>query len=80
MSQEVRKLEKCEFEGIVVAKKSIYKSRYYELCNSAWMSYDMKNVKVSGCDYVDCYQVFFRMGGSRLVPVELCEVIECQEK
>jgi len=75
MSQEVRKVEKCDFEGIVVAKKFVYKSRYYELCSRHWEDEDYENIRVSGCDYVDCYQVFFRMGGSRLVPIELCEVI-----
>lgn len=72
--QPVKEVVKKEFEGIVVAKKCVNLYRCYEICDSGYQTYDGASICVSGCDYIDCYQVFFRMGGSRLVPIEMCEV------
>lgn len=73
--EQLHKELKCiDFEGVVVAKKSIATKRSYEIVENEYAFKIESGIKVTHCNYIDCYQVFFRMGGSRLVPVEMCEV------
>lgn len=74
IEQDLYKLIEKEFEGIVVSRKNIYISRTYEECY-VWCKGD---VSVFTHDRKECYQVFFRMGGSRLVPINMCEVIDSE--
>jgi hypothetical protein len=69
-----------EFKGIVVAKKNISTKNYYEFAQFPIydseslgfidMETDYMQVRVSKDEYVECYQVFYGMGKSRLVPIE----------
>jgi len=74
--QYIKIIKMRNFEGIIVANKRVTTTRWYETVDESYgySREDKPGIKVTHCDYVDCYQVFFRMGGSRLVPIELCEV------
>ena len=77
VSQDIKTIVFKEFEGVVVAKKSIALARWYEVVDESYGYGDVNvksGIKVTHHRYTDCYQVFFRMGGSRLVPIEMCEV------
>jgi len=64
-----------EFQGMVVSKKRIPTIRWFEIIDHECNHEIKSSILKENANYIDCYQVFFRMGGSRLVPVELCEVI-----
>lgn len=73
ITQTTKKYIDYEFEGIVVAKKDVATQRYFELGENEWTGEPYMIIHQEAV--VKCYQVFFRMGGSRLVPINKCEVI-----
>jgi len=80
VSQDIKQVIQCDFSGVVVAKKLVATSRWYSVVDHEYRSYSSapgidSGIEVAHCNYIDCYQVFFRMGGSRLVPIDMCEVI-----
>ena len=74
-----------DFKGIIVAKKNISTSNYYEYPSRGTyhpvslgyipLDDDLTELSVGKDDYIICYQVFYAMSKSRLVPVGECEVI-----
>jgi len=73
ITQITKEYIECEFEGIVVAIKDVSTERYFELGENEWTGKPYMRIHQEGG--VKCYQVFFRMGGSRLVPIDKCEVV-----
>lgn len=71
-SQIIKEIIKCDFEGVVVAKKEVAMERYFSIDTHPYTDEDF--MRILNDKIIDCYQVFFRMGGSRLVPVDMCEV------
>ena len=74
-----------KFEGIIVAKKNVSTSNYYEYPSRGTydpislgyipLDDDLTELQVTKDDYVKCYQVFYAMGKSRLVPTSECEAL-----
>lgn len=72
-SQITKEVIKCKFEGIIVARKEVAMERYFVICDNPYTGTEF--MRILDDKIISCYQVFFRMGGSRLVPIEMCEEI-----
>lgn len=79
LCQTTKDIIPCKFEGIIVARKRVPTKRWFSIIEQEYGHKIETQIFKEESNYVDCYQVFFRIGGSRLVPVKMCEVILCQE-
>lgn len=76
------------FEGIVTAKKEVsiennYSQAFRDIYDSVTFGYVdsiyIDEVVVRKENYITCYQVFYAMGKSRLVPISQIGKVECVE-
>lgn len=74
ITQKTKELTNCiPFTGIVVAVKKVPTERFYDVCENGYTG--RKYLNISNESYVECCLVYFRMNGSRLVPIERCKMI-----
>lgn len=81
-TQKITEIKNKEFTGIVVGITKVATEYYYTqvekdiLSNITYGCVDtqpLDQVKVEKTGYIDCYKVYYAMGKSRLVPVNLLE-------
>jgi len=71
-SQTIMEFKPLDFEGIIVQIKDVATERYFYLGENEWSGKEYMSIQGDKC--VKCYRVYFRLGGSRLVPINECEL------
>ncbi len=84
--QKTMELIHKEFRAVAVEKKTVSTENFYSQVTES--IYDpvtfgyiderlLDKVKVEKINYIECYKVYYAMGKSRLVPIDLVEEILC---
>lgn len=75
VTQKTKEFVEKLFKGIIIGKKSVSTETW---CSVAFdhNGNNIDSVQSIKQGFVECYHVAFRMGGTRLVPVENVEIIQ----
>lgn len=63
------------FEGIIIGKKNVSTATSSEVATD-FFDEPLDQVRVTKINYRLCYHVAYRMGGTRLVPIERTELVQ----
>lgn len=85
-TQKITEIKNKKFTGIVVGITPVATEYYYTQVEKDFFdpitygyvdTQPIDQVKVEKAGYIGCYKVYYAMGKSRLVPIDLVEEIEC---